>query len=347
MAYTLLGRIRPVYKGAWSSSAAYTALEMVKSADGRKVYMALKDVPAGTALTNAAYWAAVLDVSDVLNAADEAIDAAVARANAAAQEAVVAARLAPALTLTEAANPALIWPQEGSLLRPMIRVEPSQSGSGDPAPDNVRPVAGREEVGLTHGDTEYAIRFGQTVYGGTLDVISGTLSADRLLMELNGTEMWFTSNTANEDKRMTTSVAGILKIASNSAVAEVLCSHYPAISANYGYSTQGACGISQQANLTNLHINDAEHAAGGDVDAWKAYLAAQAAAGTPVQIVYRLAEPEVMQISPTEIVALAGENHIASDGDGLEVTYNKSLVREHEELTARLAALEAAAVKDA
>jgi len=79
MSYTQLGRIRPVYKGTWNASTAYTALEMVKSTDGRKTYIALKNVPAGTALTNTSYWASVLDVSDVI----EAVEAATSDARAA------------------------------------------------------------------------------------------------------------------------------------------------------------------------------------------------------------------------------------------------------------------------
>lgn len=72
MAYTKLGRIRPVHRGTWSASTAYTVLEMVRSGDGRTTYIALKDVPAGIALTNAAYWATVLDASDVIDEAETA-----------------------------------------------------------------------------------------------------------------------------------------------------------------------------------------------------------------------------------------------------------------------------------
>ena len=74
MEYTKLGRIRPVHKGVWNSSAAYEPLEMVRSADSGISYIANKTVPAGTPLTNGEYWAVVLDVRDVLGAAQEAIE---------------------------------------------------------------------------------------------------------------------------------------------------------------------------------------------------------------------------------------------------------------------------------
>ena len=91
-----------------------------------------------------------------------------------------------------------------------------------------------------------------------------------------------------------------------------------------------------------MFFNDAVYAASGDVAAWKAYLA-----GHPVQLCYKLAEPIVVQIEPTAIPALAGQNTVSASADDMDLTYNKSLVREHEELLARIAALEAAAVNNA
>ena len=60
--YTKIGRIRPVFRGEWSSAGSYTVLDIVRSPDGAAAYAALKDVPAGTALTNADYWQAVVDI---------------------------------------------------------------------------------------------------------------------------------------------------------------------------------------------------------------------------------------------------------------------------------------------
>ena len=194
MAYTKLGRIRPVYRGAWSASNAYTALEIVKSADGRKAYIAVKDVPKGTALTDAAYWAAVLDVSDVLQAADEAISAA-----------NEAAALAPKpLALTVKGQPAQVRPEEGSPLRPKITLLPVQSGSGEPSPDNVRPISGRTAVTVTRCGKNllpHPSAKSQTVNGVAYTInADGTISANGTPADstkgagitLHGTEALFT-----------------------------------------------------------------------------------------------------------------------------------------------------------
>lgn len=52
-------------KGKYDSTLAYNIKDTVMSADGRRVYFALQDVPAGTPLSNKAYWILMLDVSDV------------------------------------------------------------------------------------------------------------------------------------------------------------------------------------------------------------------------------------------------------------------------------------------
>ena len=124
MAYTKLGRIRPVYSGKWSSGKAYAALEIVQDTDGGMSYIARKDVPAGEALTNSEYWAVVLDVREVLEAAENAVD----RVNA------VMDVKANALAASVTGNPARFNPDEHSVIKPVLTFEPIQDGSGDPYP---------------------------------------------------------------------------------------------------------------------------------------------------------------------------------------------------------------------
>ena len=64
MAYTVIGRIRPRPMGVWSAEAAYEALDVVMHSDGAKSYMAVRDVPAGTPLTNTEYWQVHTDLTE-------------------------------------------------------------------------------------------------------------------------------------------------------------------------------------------------------------------------------------------------------------------------------------------
>lgn len=75
--------------------------------------------------------------------------------------------------------------------------------------------------------------------------------------------------------------------------------------------------------------------AGHEVAALKAYLAAQYAAGTPVQVCYTLAEPVPFTATGGgEIKALRGTNTLLTDGDTLTVTGREDLTHAISELRA-------------
>lgn len=63
MAYTSIGRIRPNFRGQWSSTAAYDVMDVVYDSTKTKCYQAIASVPAGTVLTSIAHWAMVVDLS--------------------------------------------------------------------------------------------------------------------------------------------------------------------------------------------------------------------------------------------------------------------------------------------
>ena len=79
-----------------------------------------------------------------------------------------------------------------------IAITPIQEGEGDPSSENIRPISGREIVTLSHSDidtenpTAYSIDLSEagTVYGGTLDVVSGALTVTHGYIEsYNGEEL--------------------------------------------------------------------------------------------------------------------------------------------------------------
>ena len=59
--------------------------------------------------------------------------------------------------------------------------------------------------------------------------------------------------------------------------------------------------------------------------AWKAYLAAQKAAGTPVTVVYQLAEPVVTQRDPARVIPPAPMCNVYADQGDVDVTYNRDI----------------------
>ena len=155
---------------------------------------------------------------------------------------------------------------------------------------------------------EFTLDFGQTVYGGSLDWASGVLTVDKALLTLTGTEAWSNSD-INMNVRVRIAVADIKCTLTNSSIIHAICSHYQPVSANDTYD--GRVGFSGHDSTRVMYFNDGERTA--DVETWKAFLAEQYAAGTPVQVCYPMVNPVTVQLTPQEVLALSGTNTLYSD----------------------------------
>ena len=184
-----------------------------------------------------------------------------------------------------------------------------------------------------HGNT-YTADFGQTVYGGTLDWQTGVLTVDRAIFTLtgeDGAKMTGTSGVRPQVFGFDNSL-GILKPANSSIVADALSSHFKIVSWNE--LTSGSM-FDAFAIHANGSIGFAYNGTISDANAW---LSGQYAAGTPVQVCYKLATPTTIQLTPQEIKQLQGVNTLYSDGSiSMTGRADKALA-----LEARIAALEAA-----
>lgn len=151
----------------------------------------------------------------------------------------------------------------------------------------------------------------ETVYGGEVDAVTGEGQETWKMLTLDGTEMWMREN------RATSSYSCIIEPAANN-LTNCLCSMLPW--KLYAYSINGNEGyFAFESNGRTVHFCVTE--TWETVDAWKAYLAAQYAAGTPVQVCYKLAEPVPFTATGAQpIPALAGLNTILTDADSATVT---------------------------
>lgn len=77
-----------------------------------------------------------------------------------------------------------------------VSLKPIQEGSGTPTPTNIRPFSSMEQISLHHNDSVEVIVLGREVYGGTLDVTTGELVINKVLVVFDGTEDWV-NNTGN------------------------------------------------------------------------------------------------------------------------------------------------------
>lgn len=322
--------------------------------------------------------------------------------------------------LEETGNPVQCYPVTDYPLGCKVSWEPTQEGSGEPSPDNVRPIKGRDSVtvercgeNLLNSVPELPIRIYKNspnvvVRGGTLpagqytmdvrlDVIPGgeALGAALIKYELaNGTEKYFVPRALNETSATTafeTAIKAITVVNYGNIDGNITeISLVPGAAAGafepytgqtatltlprtiYGGTVDAVTGEGQNLydvlTLTgeenwkkddnyivldrattkiNIPLNGVcshflyRYNYGGDslfvdsfniylgsamakkyaLDEWKALLAAQYAAGTAVQIAYKLAEPTPITATGAQpISALSGVNTVLTDADSATVT---------------------------
>lgn len=170
------------------------------------------------------------------------------------------------------------------------------------------------ELGSTATDYEpynghtYTITLGRTVYGGTLDVVTGELVVTHAMVDL-GTLNWVIGATDTSDvyRMQSSDIASLInKPASTGTVANVICSSYGTISLDSAYTRHSGVSISTSGNIC---IYDENYNTASSPSAFK-----QAMSG--VQLCYELATPQTYQLTAQEVSLITGKNNVWNeDGD--------------------------------
>jgi hypothetical protein len=143
----------------------------------------------------------------------------------------------------------------------------------------------------------------EIVYGGEVDAVTGEGQETLKMITLDGTTNKFSTHDVFWDLPRN-SAPGILDNYSTD------CSHFP--HGTFGGNTYRSL-LYTRTDLMSKYFADA--------NALNAYLAAQYAAGTPVQVCYKLAEPVPLTTTGAQpIPALAGVNTVLTDADSATVT---------------------------
>lgn len=182
-------------------------------------------------------------------------------------------------------------------------------------PGTTAPTTYKPYIGSTN-----TLTLPETVYGGEVDAVSGEGQETWKTLTLDGTGEWRTQTTISPGKvGFTFQVPEIATPTSPSIKGGIVCSQYPTVTADDTYRCQNGISVEAQENFFFRIYNDTY--AGGTTDEWKSYLAAQYAAGTPVQIAYKLAEPVPFTATGAQpIPTLAGVNTVLTDADSATVT---------------------------
>lgn len=258
--------------------------------------------------------------------------------------------------LEESGNPVVCYPVAGYPLGVKAKWEPMQEGTGTPSPENIRPIKGRDSVrvercgenllaikpfnkhtskGITYeyvpdggihvsgttAPTTYTPYIGQTntltlpetVYGGEVDAVTGDGQETWKILTLDGTGRWMDNGSVPSTKQQQWALYGILE--PYSAVFGI-SSHFDNQKKFNEYLFNFV-----RISSTSVVLHVASDGPFATVNDLKSYLAAQKAAGTPVQIAYKLSEPVPFTATGAQpIPALAGTNTVLTDADSATVT---------------------------
>jgi hypothetical protein len=167
-----------------------------------------------------------------------------------------------------------------------------------------------------------------TIYGGTVDAVTGDGQETWKLITLDGTEKWETWGVNKNNAAVT----GFYTYAINDydpSSNKILCSALPYKNIDvWGGRNEGigfANVLNQGSRYVIYSVKTAMLSDTSDdksaVASLKSYLAAQYAAGTPVQIAYKLETPvPITATGAHPISALSGINTVMTDADSVTVT---------------------------
>lgn len=210
--------------------------------------------------------------------------------------------------------------------------------------ENIRPIKGRTEVKVERREDNlaYTLTLPSAVCDGEVDA-DGKGQETWKLVTLDGTEEW---NLANGYCEAAYESHGIPSSNTNLSAAKLSQKADRYIIDNpYMNTLADKCAwvySSASRPYANLRIKHADKQT--SLDSWKSYLAAQYAAGTPVQVAYRLADPKPFTATGgAAIPALSGTNTVLTDADNMVVTGRADPIQTVAKLSDRIAALESAA----
>ena len=218
-----------------------------------------------------------------------------------------------------------------------VNIVPTQSGSGDPSPSNVRPISGWDSVNVYISPTTLeedgetiTINLPQTVYGGTLDVVSGELTIDSMRVDM-GSVNWVYSSTYNMFYATLSPQPLASVVPSSTWYAVCECYKYQDNILTTNRTMDKVCEIGRQG----YYINDflvRDTTFGTSASDFKASVSGK-------YLVYKLISSTTITLTPTQVKTLLGSNNIWSESGTVEVEYRADSTLAYEELLSLIANL--------
>lgn len=205
----------------------------------------------------------------------------------------------------------------------IVGIEPVQEGSGDPSPDNVRPISGWTGANISHSGadttnpTVYPITFPSsagTVYGGSLTVNedgTGQLVVETKKITVTSfTAAWRQTNTA---------YAVYLAVPDGNHITPddkrhlMVSNEFVYSSSSYLKMNPYEYGGGSGANTTFSFALPKTITSLAEANAW--------AAANPIEFTYYLTTPLTYSLTAAQIITLFGQNNIWADTGAVSVDY--------------------------
>ena len=202
----------------------------------------------------------------------------------------------------------------------IVNITATQAGSGAPSPSNPRAISGHSSCTITVEDDidhpqevkTVTISLGDTYYGGTLNVTTGELTVTHVVVDLGSLTYTYDSVSL---RFYTGSVSDVKLLDSISAIPDWKCDIYEPISiTQFDSASKPDYSIRGNTANTAIFIRNTDYT---DAASFKTAMAGH-------QLVYELATPITVQLTPTEVRSLLNCNIFADTGDINKLVYFKT-----------------------
>lgn len=203
---------------------------------------------------------------------------------------------------------------ESPITSASVSLSPIQSGSGDPSPDNIRPISGHSGAELyvaaeydAEDATTYSVTFPETIYGGSHDFVSGKAAATMAKYTITGANI---AAYNKEGNLWRITITGI-NYGTNNNYKNGLCDCYT-VQTSYG-------GVNSNNNSIGFNSSDSTQILIRD-DTFTRTNIRDLLNANPLEVVYPLATPLEYTLSPQQLTTLQGQNVVWGNGT-ITLTY--------------------------
>lgn len=188
------------------------------------------------------------------------------------------------------------------------------TGTWNNTADNIAVIEGTNETFVPYNGYQITVNLGGTYYSGILDVVTGVFTPDKTGKDMTTITDW---NIDTSAQRIYKVLSDIKPTSSGTDIPNLISNRFKAVSVNSIYSYVQGVAVSTGSAL-QFHISgltDRSDITLAEVNQWFV--------DNPTLVVYELANPTPIQLSPTTIKALVGENHLSAPLEGQEITESK------------------------